>query len=351
LIVLAFIVLTGFFIYKRRFAPIEVKGAIVTRQEIEATVTGTSTGIVRSEVEVNVTAQRRGKITGLYYDEGDPVRKGDLIVRFDTDEVMANLKKAEAEMKRAEVNLSNIEKEYKRKETLFKENLLSKQQFDDINTRLLLARAALENARAVYDMARLQYDYSFIRAPVDGIIAKRPVKVGDTVMPGQKIVSIVDPSLLYISAPVDEADVGRVSLGQEVRITMDAYPGRTFKGKVIRLSPIVTGGRLEARTFEVRVSVPKDDIIIKPGMSADIEIITGRVKDALVVPSQVVIEEGLRHYVYVVESGRARLREVETGLSNWNLTEIKAGLKEGEIVIFTPDNPGFREGIRVRVVD
>jgi HlyD family secretion protein len=323
----------------------------VTRQEIEATVTGTSTGIIRSDVEVNVTAQRKGKITGLYYDEGDTVKKGALIARFDTDEVMANLRKAEAELRRAEINLSNIEKEYDRKKTLFKEQLLSKQQFDDINARLLLARAALEDARAVYDMAKLQYEYSFIKAPVDGVIAERPVKVGDTVAPGQKIVSIVDPSLLYISAPVDEADVGRVSVGQEVRITMDAYPGRTFRGEVIRLSPIVTGGRLETRTFEVRVSVPQDDIIIKPGMSADIEIITGRVRDALVVPSQVVIEEGLRRYVYVVESGRARLREVETGLFNWNLTEIKSGLKEGETVIFTPDNPGFREGVRVKVVD
>ncbi len=323
----------------------------MTRQEIEATVTGTSTGIIRSDVEVNVTAQRKGKITGLYYDEGDTVKKGALIARFDTDEVMANLRKAEAELRRAEINLSNIEKEYDRKKTLFKEQLLSKQQFDDINARLLLARAALEDARAVYDMAKLQYEYSFIKAPVDGVIAERPVKVGDTVAPGQKIVSIVDPSLLYISAPVDEADVGRVSVGQEVRITMDAYPGRTFRGEVIRLSPIVTGGRLETRTFEVRVSVPQDDIIIKPGMSADIEIITGRVRDALVVPSQVVIEEGLRRYVYVVESGRARLREVETGLFNWNLTEIKSGLKEGETVIFTPDNPGFREGVRVKVVD
>jgi HlyD family secretion protein len=346
-----FIGLTGFLVYKKRFAPIEVKGAIVTRQEIEATVTGTSTGIIKSDVEVNVTAQRSGKITNLFYDEGDTVKKGDLIAQLDTSEVLANLRKAEAELRQAEANLSNIEAEHKRKESLFNEQLLSKQQFDDVTTRLLLAKASLENAKAVYDVVRLQYEYSFIKAPVNGVIAERPVKVGDTTAPGQKIVSIVDPSRLYISAPVDEADVDRVSIGQEARITMDAYPNRTFTGRVLRISPIVTGARLKTRTFEVRVSVPEDNIIIKPGMSADIEIITGRVTDAVVIPSQAVIDKGLRHFVYVAESGRAKLREVETGLFNWNLTEIKAGLTEGEIVIFTPDDPGFREGVRVRVVD
>ncbi len=249
------------------------------------------------------------------------------------------------------MNLSNTETEYKRKEFLFKEQLLSKQQFDDVTTKLLLAKAMLENAKAVYDVARLQYEYSFIKSPVNGVVSERPLKIGDTTMPGQKIVSVVDPSSLYISASIDEADVGRVSLGQEVRITMDAYLGRTFTGRVIRISPIVTGARLETRTFEVRVSVPEENIIIKPGMSADIEIITGRVTDAIVVPSQAVIEKGLKHFVYVAESGRAKLREVETGLFNWNLTEIKDGLAEGETVIFTPDNPGFKEGVRVKVAD
>jgi len=341
----------GFLIYKKRFGPVKVRGVVVTRQEIEATVTSTSTGIVKSEVEVNITAQRKGRITNLFYDKGDTVKKGDIIAQLDTSEALANLREAESELKQAEVNLSSIEAEYKRKEALFREQLLSKQQFDEVNKRVLLAKAVLENAKARYDMARLQYEYSFIKAPINGVIARRPVRVGDTTIPGQRIASIVDPDSLYISAPVDEADVGRVSLGQEVRITMDAYPGRIFTGKVLRISPIVTGARLETRTFEVKVSMPEESIVVKPGMSADIEIITGRVDNALVVPSQTVIEREQRHFVYVVEAGRARLREIEIGLFNWNLTEIKAGLKEGEIVIFTPDNPGFREGVRVSVVD
>lgn len=341
----------GFFFYKREFAPLEVKGFSVQRQDLETTVTATSTGIIKSEVEVNITAQRTGKITELYFEEGDRVEAGTLIAKLDTSEVLANLRKAEADLKQAEVNFSNTEVEYKRKEALYKEHLLTKQQFDDVRARLLLVGAALESARAAHDIARLQYDYSFIKTPVSGVMVDRPVEVGDTATPGQKIASIVDPHALYISAPIDEADVDSVALGQKVKITMDAYLGKIFYGKVIKISPVVTGARQETRTFEVRVSVPEENIVLKPGMSADIEIITGMARNVLVVPSQAVIDKGTRQIVYVTEGGRAKQRNVKTGLFNWNFTEIKEGLREGEIVIFTPDNPKFKEGVRVKVVN
>lgn len=303
-------------------------------------------------MKVNITAQRTARITRLFYDEGELVKAGDLIATLDTSDVEVKLKNAEAELRQAASNLSALEAEYERKEALYKEGLVSKQQFDDVQTRLRLAQAALEIAKAAREMAELQYGRSFIKSPVSGVVTDRPVSIGDTVLSGQKIATVVDPNRLYISVPVDEADVSRVAMGQKARITMDAYPGRTFKGKVKRISPVVTGARREARTFEVRVSIPEEnDIILKPGMSADVEIITGRARSVLVVPAQTIIDRGTEQIVYVVDNGRARQRRVEVGLFNWNFAEIKAGLKEGEIVIFTPDVPGFREGIRVRIVN
>jgi RND family efflux transporter MFP subunit len=343
--------ISGFFLYKTQFAPLEVKGISVKRGDLEVTVTATSLGTVKSEEEVSITAQRAGKIIDLYFDEGDRVKAGALIAKLDTSEVLANLKKAEADLKQAEINLSKIKREYERKEILYKEKLLTKQQFEDVETRLLLAKAALESAKAARDIAKLQYEYSFIKTPVSGVVTERPVEVGDTTVSGQKIASVVNPDVLYISAPIDEADVDNVALGQIVRITMDAYPERVFKGKVIKISPIVTGARQETRTFEVRVSVPDENIILKPGMSADVEIITGKARNTLIVPSQTVIDEGSEQIVYVAEEGKAKRRVVKTGLFNWNFTEIKEGLVEGEIVIFTPDNPGFKEGVKVKVVN
>lgn len=343
--------LSGSFFFRRYFTPVEVKGVIARKQNLEVTVTATSTGVIKSEVEASITAQRTGKIAKLYAEEGDLVKAGALIAELDTSEVMANLNMAKADLKKAEVDLDNARNEYKRKEALFREELVTQQQFDNAKKILSIAEAGLEMAKAAVDVAELQYRYSFIRSPVDGVISERPVDVGDTATPGPVIASVVDPRNLYINAPIDEADVGSVMLGQTVRITFDAYLGRVFYGRVIRISPVVTGAKLEARTFEVRVSVPGDGIVLKPGMSADVEIITGEAKDTLVVPSQAVIEKGEEKIVYVFEGGRARQRKVEIGIYNWNFTEIRRGVVEGEKIIITPDKPGFKEGIRIKFVD
>jgi RND family efflux transporter MFP subunit len=349
-----FLIILGisvFFIVNRHFSAIEVKGVKVKRQDLEVTVTATSTGTVRSEVEVNITAQRAGRIAKLYVEEGDRIKAGDIIAELDTSEVLANLNKVKADLKKAEVDLENAKIEYTRKEVLFKESLITQQQFDDAKKVLSIAAAELERAVSAVDIAQLQYDYSFIKTLVDGVISKRPVEIGDTAVPGLLIASVVDPDKLYIEAPVDEADVGNVALGQNVRITMDAYLDKVFHGIVIKISPVVTGAKLEARTFEVRVSINEPDVVLKPGMSADIEIITDKIHDTLVVPSQAVIERGQEKVVYVAERGRARKRKVITGTYNWNFTEIKDGLKEGDVVIVTPDRQGLKEGVRIKVVN
>ena len=279
------------------------------------------------------------------------MKSDDLIAKLELSEVLTNLKKAEADLRQSDVNLSNIKTEHERKEALYKENLLTTQQLDDIQTRLEIAEAVLKSAKATLGIYQLQHDYSFIKTPVRGIVAERFVDVGDTVLTGQKIAAVVDPGLLYISVPVDEADVGSIKIGQEARITMDAYIGEVFSGKVTRISPIVTGAKQETRTFEVRVSSPKEDIVLKPGMSADVEIITGIAKEVLVIPSQAVIDKRTEQFVYVSENGKSKKNKIKVGLYNWNFTEVSEGLKEGEIVIFTPDIPGFKEGMRVKVVN
>lgn len=350
-ILIVLIILLGFFLYSRHMTPMRVKGFYVQRQNMEVTVTATSTGVIKSDVNVNISAQRTGKILKLYFDEGDRVNAGDLIAELDTPEVMANLKKTEADIKEAEFNSMNARAEYERNKELFKEELVTKQQFDNVQTSLSVAEAKFEWAKAAREIAKLQYKYSFIKSTIKGVVTERPVDVGDTVATGTMVASVVDPDNLYISGPVDEADIDSISLGQTVKITMDAYLGKVFYGKVLKISPIVIGARLEAKTFEVRISIPGEDLVLKPGMSAGIEIIIGNAKDTLVVPSQTIVDKGTEKAVYVLDGGRAKKRTVETGLFNWNFTEIKKGVKEGEQVIIIPDDPGFEEGIKVKVVD
>ncbi len=136
--------------------------------------------------------------------------------------------------------------------------------------------------------------------------------------------------------------------GQDVNITMDAYQGRIFKGSVYMISPVVLGGKQETRTFEVRTRFREKGIVRKQGMSADIEIIIDSVKDALVVPSQAVIERDGKKKVFLKEGSKARLVSVETGRFNWNYTEIISGLKEGDIIISNPDAAGLADDKRVK---
>ena len=153
---------------------------------------------------------------------------------------------------------------------------------------------------------------------------------------------------LYIEAFIDEADVVKVKPGQQVNITMDAYQGKIFKGEIYLISPVVLGGKQETRTFEVRTRLKEKGIIIKPGMSADAEIIVDNIKNALVVPSHAIMEKNGKKFVFIKKGSTARLVPVETGQFNWNFTEIKSGVKDGDTVIISPDATGLADGKRVK---
>jgi HlyD family secretion protein len=159
----------------------------------------------------------------------------------------------------------------------------------------------------------------------------------------------VDVARLYVRATVDEFDARRVHLDQEARVTLDAFPGRTLRGRVYKVSPAVSGERQEARTFTIRVSLEEGKELLKPGMSADVEVIVARRPGALFVPTQALLEREGKRWVYRVAEGRARLVPVRVGESNWQSTEVLDGLAEGDQVVVNPDTPGLAEGTRVKV--
>jgi len=144
--------------------------------------------------------------------------------------------------------------------SLYKDGLISQEVLDNAqktyDVSLSLYESALANTKEIkasLDTARIQYEYSFIKAPITGFISQRPVIAGETVIIGSHIATIVKPEKIYVKATIDEVDAERVSLEQPVVITIDAFPGRAFNGRVIRVSPIVLGVKQETRTFEVRI--------------------------------------------------------------------------------------------------
>lgn len=363
-LILILVLLSIYFFFLRDINPAYVRTVALKREDLKVTVTSTATGTVKAEDEVRVSAQRTGRIVKLNFEEGDSIKRGEIVAELDSREaeslvnqMEAGLRSSDARLAQARVNLEDAERTLKRIRSLFNDGLVSEQEVDtaqkNYNVNRFVYESALSNlneVRSSLNAARIQYDYSFIRSSMTGIISQRPVELGDTVVVGTLIATIVKPDRLYVKATIDEVDANRVFPGQSVEITIDAFPGKVFKGNVIRVSPIVLGVRQETRTFEVRIGFRERDKNIKPGMSADIEIITDTRKDVLSVPANAVIERKGKKVVYIAEGKRAKLVPVETGQGTWNYIEIKGGLKEGDLVITNLDTPNLKDGARIKII-
>jgi RND family efflux transporter MFP subunit len=331
--------------------PVSVKVIELKPGELRVIVNATTTSTVKSETEVTLSAQRTGRVVELPVQEGDVVKAGALIARLDLTEESVQSENVLAQSK---ATYEEAGKNLKRSEDLFNKGMISQQDFDGV--------------RRTYDVARSQYQasvadagvkrqYSVIRAPFNGVVAKKSTEVGELLLPGKEIVTIVNPDKIYILATIDEVDVGRLRLGQPVTISIDAFPGEKFEGKIKRISPIVSGGKLETRTADVWIYFNEPQHKIKPGMSADVEILVSTLPSVLSVPSQAVIEREGKKQVFVatgstIRSGEkavAKLTPVEIGETNWSFTQVTKGLAAGEFVITTPEVEGLKDGAKVRI--
>lgn len=331
--------------------PVNVKALELKPGELRVIVNATTTSTVKSENEVILSAQRTGRVVKLPVEEGDSVKAGAVIAQLDLTEESVQ---SESTLAQSKATYQEAERNLRRMEELFRKGMVSQQELD-------AARRAYEVVRSQYDAAitdvKVRRDYSIIQAPFGGVIAKRYTEVGELLLPGKQIVTIVDPDHIYVLATIDEVDVGRLRLGQSVTVAVDAFPGERFEGVVRRISPIVSGGKLETRTADVWIYFAGKDGRIKPGMSADVEILINTLRDVISVPSQAVIEREGRKQVYVangkdLKPGRkavARLKPVEIGETNWSFTQIVNGLSAGEFVITTPEAAGLKDGGKVKI--
>jgi RND family efflux transporter MFP subunit len=331
--------------------PVSVKVLEIKPGELRVIVNATTTSTIKSEYEVILSAQRTGRVVKLPVREGDRVRQGDLIARLDLTEESVQ---SENMLTQSRATYEEAEKNIKRSEDLFNNGMISQQDYEGSKRAFEVAKSQYEASR---DDARVKKDYSVIKTPFGGVVSKKYTEVGELLLPGKQIVTIVDPDRIYVLATIDEVDVGRLRLGLPVSITVDAFAGERFEGFIRRISPIVSGGKLETRTADVWIYFSTKDARIKPGMSADIEILITTLKDVLSAPSQAIIERDGKKQVYVAEGKgltagagtRVRLRPVEVGESNWINTEIRKGLSAGEFIVSTPEAEGLKDGVKVKI--
>ncbi|MCK5422817.1 MAG: efflux RND transporter periplasmic adaptor subunit, partial [Deltaproteobacteria bacterium] len=249
--------------------------------------------------------------------------------------------------KETEAQLKNLQATLKRNQRLFEEGVIGSQQFDDTTTERDLAEARVQRAEAVLERMQQDLKDSVITAPFDGFIVEKMMNEGEmaTTMPPSNIFHLVDTSRIKIECGITEGKRKSIKVGEEVLVTVDAYPDEVFTGKITTVNPKID---LKSRTFKIKTELPNPSFRLESGMFARIRIIESESKNALLIPQRVIISGEVEKKVFVVENGRAVEKSIVTGIMDHPIVEVTEGLKEGDIVV-TEGFYALKDGIKVRV--
>lgn len=334
---------------------------------VEETVTNSRAGTVKARRRARLSPEIAGIVVALPHRAGDRVRRGEVLLRLDDsllrarrDVALREAATATARRQQARLAADRARREAERAETLATEAILSADLLDQAQSAASTAEAACRAAEAAersavaaVRLADVELTKSILRAPFEGVLAEVTVEIGEwttpspPVLPVPGVLDLIDTSSLYVSAPMDEVDAGRIRTGQAARVTVDSLPGRSFPGRVARLAPYVLDRLEQNRTLDVEVEIDDPTITrqLLPGTSADAEVVLDARNDVLRLPTSVLVE-GSR--VLVVEKDRIAERAVTLGMKNWEFAEVLGGLTPGERVVASLDRAEVKPGARVR---
>lgn len=343
--------------------------ATVGRGTVEATVANTRAGTVKACRRARLAPQSGGQISRLLVREGDRVVAGQVLLELWNVDLAAQEKLARKQLTSARARIqeactmaAQFEREAERSRQLRAKGFISDARLDQAQAEARARGAACDAARADVGQARERIavaqaglDRSQLRAPFAGIVAEVTGELGEYTTPSPPgiptppAIDLIDDSCLYVSAPIDEVDAPQVKVGMEGRITLDAMAGKHFPGKVRRIAPYVLDLEKQARTVEVEVQF--DDPAAAKGLlvgySADVEIVHSARAKVLRIPTAALLEGG--KVLLLGSDGVVQERKLQTGLSNWEYTEVSGGLGEGERVVTSLDRAGVKAGIRATV--
>jgi membrane fusion protein (multidrug efflux system) len=292
-----------------------------------------ATGTVRSNEAVMIRPEVAGRITKLNFLDGQHVRKGQILVAFDSTVNQAEVQQAKAELSIAKAN-------FERNDELARQKFISIRARDEsaANVQVLEAKLALAQAK----LSKLE-----IRAPFSGIVGIRNVSTGDYVKDGEDLVNLEDISSVKVDFRVPEKFMDRVQRGQELEVIVDALPNRPFRAKVDAIDPQIDSA---GRSALLRGRIDNPEGKLKPGMFARIKLILAERKNALVVPEEAIVPQGEKFAVWKVIDGKAIRAEVRTGARLNAKVEIVEGLQLGDTVVTAGQLRLSRDGAPVRIV-
>ena len=298
----------------------------------------TASGELEAEQRVNVSPKRQGVLMELFVEEGDAVRRGQPLARMDSDDLRERLAELQAQLTSAEAQLTRSRRELERNQRLFRQNAISQNDYDRVLSTFEVDRAAVQAARQRLAARQVEKADLIVRAPFDGVVTQRFADPGAFVTPtttaaavaGATSSSIVELAQgLEVVAKVPESDIGRIRLGQDAEVRVDAFPDRRFPARVKRITPRAVKLN-NVTSFDVVLAFVAPQPELRIGMTADVGFQTGRVQaDTLVPTVAVVTEDGRPGVLLVGKDNQPTFQPVELGASGGKDTQILSGLKPG----------------------
>lgn len=334
------------------------------------------TGVVGSEEEAYLSSKMGGRISKIYKDIGDTVKKGEKLVDIDTSQLEIQKTQAENQLRIAErslnqvrIRLEDARKDLERIQNLFRKKAISKKELERFELKFQTVEQQYETALAQLEVARdnlmiieTNIRDSSVFAPFDGIVGTKKAEAGEIVAPGQVILSLYNLAKLNAQVQVAESDLVHLKVGQEVEVKLDAFPEERFKGKVLKISGAPDPN---TRRFDVHIAFEKVPSGIKAGFFLQAEILTGKRENILTIPIQALIKEvspalkvdrqassaeGLEYFVFIVKNDRAKKQRVELGERIEEKVEIISGIETGDRVI-TFGKENVTAGSLVKIIE
>ena len=274
-------------------------------------------GTVAANEMVEIKSETDGTVQEVLFTEGQKVKAGDLLLRLDESKLAAGLAEAEANFKLSQAN-------NERSRQLFRDKLISQQEFDQISAQFQANQASL-------DLKKRELKDTRIVASFGGYVSSRQISPGQVISKNTTLTFLVDVDPVKVELNVPERYLGQLRVGQKIQLTIAAYPGRKFDGEVFFIAPFVEPA---TRTALVKARVPNPEAELKPGMFANLDLTLKLKENAVVIPETSVLASGDRNVIYIVDAqDTAQLRAVKIGIRQAGVVEIVSGLQAGERVI------------------
>jgi len=320
---------------------------------VEQTVSNTRAGTIDACRRSKMSPAMGGQIATLAVEEGDMVEKDQILLELWNKETKARVKAAERSADQTCIISAKAQRDADRSNELFSKGLASEEAKEAAVTNAESGLAACNAAKAQVEVTKASLERTQLIAPFGGIVAEIEGELGEYVTPSpvgvatKPTLDLIDNTCIYIKAPIDEIDAPEVVAGLKSRITMDAFGQKEFPATVRRVAPYVLDLEKQARTVEIEAVFDNPQEFLLPGYSADITIIVDTSEETLSIPSQAVMGG---NSVYLINSdGTISEKEIEVGLSNWQVTEVLNGLTVDDQIVLSIDRKGLEDGVKVSV--